>query len=228
MSVNSEAKSKCDMVVDRILSMIVNRQYPIGSRLPAENEFCKQFGVSRITIRESFKRLEVMGVVSIQQGKGTFVKEIGLGTFMQPMFNLIDFGLFDISTIYDARQYIETGSCRLAAQNRNEEEIEKLSLMIDQMEEALKHKEFDRLSLVDSEFHIEIANISKNQILKAAVINLENISTACAIKNNKSHAVMVNAQTHHRALVKAIKDGDADEAQRIIVKHTIESKKCLI
>ena len=68
------------------------------------------FAVSRITIREALKRLQIMNVIDIQQGKGTFVSEIGLGTFMQPMFNLIDFGDFDVTTIYDSRQYIEIGN----------------------------------------------------------------------------------------------------------------------
>ena len=96
------ARSKCTMIVDDVLAKIVNRVYEAGDRLPPENELCEMYGVSRVTIRESLKKLEMMDVISIEQGRGTFVKKYNLGNFMQPMFNLIDFGSFDIRTIYDA------------------------------------------------------------------------------------------------------------------------------
>lgn len=228
MHKNIQTKSKCDMVVDRIMSMIVNRQLSLGSQLPTENELCEMFGVSRITIRESLKKLEIMGMVSIQQGKGTFVKEINLGTFMQPMFNLIDFGVFDISTIYDARLFIETGTCRLAAQNRDDKDIKVLQSLIKQMDNELEYKDIDNLTELDRRFHIEIANASKNQILKAAVINLENISSACAKRINKQHVVMQESQAHHHKIADAIIKKDADEAERVIIKHTLMSKEFLL
>jgi GntR family transcriptional repressor for pyruvate dehydrogenase complex len=216
------------MVVDKILYMIVNGQYPRGSQLPTENELCEMFVVSRITIREALKRLQMMNVIDIQQGKGTFVSEIGLGTFMQPMFNLIDFGDFDVSTIYDSRQYIETGTCRLAAINRTEQDVKRLQALIEASDHALKNNEMDRIAEIDREFHIEIAAASKNQILKAAVINLENVSAACAKRINKTNAVMANALSQHRQICQAIEMQDPDMAEKIIVEHTLRSKEFLM
>ena len=160
-----QTKSKCDMVVETLLGAIIDKKYPTGSQLPTEPELCEMLGVSRITVRESLKKLEMMGVVSIQQGKGTFVKEIGLNTFMQPMFGLIDFDNFDIATIYDARLYIETGSCRLAARNRTEEDLEIMSLLLKQMREAVHQERLEKNR--DREFHIAIAKASKNSVLRS-------------------------------------------------------------
>ena len=222
------AKSKCDAVVERLLSMVVNEKFTRGSQLPTETELCEIFGVSRITVRESLKRLEMLNVVDIQQGKGTFVKEIGLGTFMQPMFNLIDFSEFDITTIYDSRQYIEIGTCRLAAANRTDKNVEVLNWLTDMMDLAVQHHELNRVAEIDREFHIEIAEASKNQILKAAVINLENISAACAKSINKSHAVMSDSVHHHRKIFKAIEMQDPDAAEYLIIEHTQKSKEFLL
>lgn len=221
-----QTKTKCDMVVDTLLSAIIDKKYPTGSQLPTETELCNMLGVSRITIRESLKKLQMMGVVSIQQGKGTFVKEVGLNTFMQPMFGLIDFDDFDIKTIYDARLYIETGSARLAAQNRTQQDIDKMEILIKQMQEAVKQQrlEIDK----DRAFHIAIAEASKNNILKATVINLEDISSACVQRLNKVFSFMNEAHSQHVKIFEAIKQGDEDAAEQAIVEHTTASKNFLL
>jgi GntR family transcriptional repressor for pyruvate dehydrogenase complex len=224
------SKSKCDAIVDDILAKVVNRVYAADDRLPNESELCEIYGVSRVTVRESLKKLEMMDVISIQQGRGTFVKGVGLGNFMQPMFNLIDFGDFDISTIYEARLFIETGTCRLAAKNRTEEDLKNLQNLVDRMAEI--QNSGDEISLasmqdIDTKFHIHVALASKNEILKAAVINLENISSACAERINKSHAVMQGVVNDHMRILEAIRASDADEAERVIAEHTLRAKEFL-
>ena len=223
------AKSKCSLVVDDLLAKIINRVYSPGDRLPPENELCEVYGVSRVTIRESLKKLEMMNVISIEQGRGTFVKKYHLGNFLQPMFNLIDFGSFDIRTIYDARLYIETGSCRLAALNRSEEDLEALRALLDRMRAIRDSGEAAALSIqeVDVQFHIRVACAANNEILKAAVVNLEQISMACAERIHKSHAVMERALKDHQRIYDAIAAGDPDAAQRAVVEHTLASKAFL-
>lgn len=225
-----QVKSKCDFVVDDILSKVVNRIYVPGERLPTESELSEAYEVSRVTIRESLKKLEMMDVISIQQGRGTFIKEIGLGNFMQPMFNLIDFGDFDISTIYDARLFIETGTCRLAAKNRTEEDLRVLESLVEKMGEILDsgdERSMLAMQEIDTKFHIRVAVASRNEILKAAVINLEKISAACAERINKSHAVMQDVSKDHRSVLEAIRAKDADAAERAIIEHTLKSKEFL-
>lgn len=225
-----QIKSKCDTIVDDILSKVVNRIYAADDRLPNESELCEQYGVSRVTVRESLKKLQMLDVISIQQGRGTFVKSVNLGNFMQPMFNLIDFGDFDIATIYDARLYIETGACRLAAKNRTQadlEQLEKIVSHMQDMQQAGDERSLATMQQSDTEFHIQVAIASKNEILKAAVINLETISAACAERINKSHAVMQNVSKDHSLILEAIRSQNENLAEQAIVKHTLRSKEFL-
>lgn len=224
------AKSKCTLIVEDILAKIVNRVYMPGDRLPSESELCEAYGVSRVTIRESLKKLDMMDVISIEQGRGTFVKKTDLGHFMQPMFSLIDFGDFDIQTIYDARLYLETGSCRLAAQNRDDDDVCALDALIHQMhlaQEPYRAQSAPSIQEIDRQFHICIATASKNEIIRAAVINLETISAACAERMHKTHAVMERALQDHQLIFDAIVARDPDAAQRAIVAHTLASKDYL-
>ena len=50
-----------------------------GDQLPTEGQFCKQFGVSPMTVRRSINILVERGLVSTTHGKGTFVKSLDMG-----------------------------------------------------------------------------------------------------------------------------------------------------
>ena len=222
------AKSKCDIVLDDIIEQIAGNVYPLGSRLPAETELSTKYGVSRITIRESLKKLSSMGIVDIQQGKGTFVSNVDIGAFMAPLLPLIEFEDFDITTIYDARQYIESATCRLAARNRTKEDIERLVQHVDQMDECVLCGNMIGMVELDVRFHIEIAEVSRNQILKAIVINLERLSAACAKQLKKTHILMDEVNVHHRNIVQAIERGDEYAAEAAMVEHSLRAKEFLI
>lgn len=225
-----QIKLKSDIVVDAILSKIINGVWVPGDKLPPEPELCELYSVSRVTIREGLKKLAMMDVISIEQGRGTFVKGVDLGTFMQPMFNLIEFGDFDVRTIYDARLFIETGTSRLAALNRTEEDLAALDRLLHRMREyyqAFKSQWSSELRSIDAQFHIQIALASKNEILKAAVINLEAISSACAKRINKQQTILSSVCDDHAGILEAIRARDADAAEKAMVHHTLQSENVL-
>jgi GntR family transcriptional regulator len=56
-----------------IRSRIGNGEWGAGQRIPSENEFAQQFGISRMTARQVLVRLSDEGLVHRVQGKGTYV-----------------------------------------------------------------------------------------------------------------------------------------------------------
>lgn len=219
--------SKCDTVVQALQDMIVKGVYKTGDQLPPEAALCEMFGVSRITVRESLKKLSMMGIVSIQQGKGTFVEGVDLGLFMKPMFQLIQFDQIDIDVLYNARYYVESGTARLAAENRTDADIAR-------MEELLPRLDFSQpknaalSSRLDTEFHIMVAEAAKNPLLRAAVVTLEDITNACYKRYDLYSVSLAASFEHHCGIFRAICDRDADRAEAIMRLHTVESKKVLL
>jgi len=61
-----------------------------GDQLPSEAQLCSRFGISPMTVRRSINLLADQGVVSTAQGRGTFVKELELGTAMFDLQELQD------------------------------------------------------------------------------------------------------------------------------------------
>ena len=74
----SQAKLKSEpplyiRVARALKEEIVSGIYPVGSQLPAEDELCKRFSVSRYTVREALRLLREDDLVASRQGAGTVV-----------------------------------------------------------------------------------------------------------------------------------------------------------
>lgn len=70
---NKSFKYIYEEISDFILVRIKNGTYPMGSRIPSENEFSKVFGVHRKTVRTSISKLTDEGYLKTIPGKGTYV-----------------------------------------------------------------------------------------------------------------------------------------------------------
>ena len=74
---NLTQKEKVSQKISReLLLMIENGKFPPGSKLPTEMELADLFGVSRMPIREALSVLRAMGIISSQQGGGSYVEEV--------------------------------------------------------------------------------------------------------------------------------------------------------
>lgn len=70
----SNTSRLADSTASEILKMIEEQErFKIGDKLPNENDFASELGVSRSTFREAVKILTTYGILEIKRGKGTFV-----------------------------------------------------------------------------------------------------------------------------------------------------------
>lgn len=67
-------KTRYALLAESLLEKINSGDYPVGELLPSEFELCKQFGVSRTTVREALRYLNDMGLLSRRPGVGTLIR----------------------------------------------------------------------------------------------------------------------------------------------------------
>src|SRR5688572_9351575 len=67
-------KTRYALLAESLLGKINSGDYPVGELLPTESELCKQFGVSRTTVREALRHLNDMGLLSRRAGVGTLIR----------------------------------------------------------------------------------------------------------------------------------------------------------
>src|SRR6218665_1933573 len=73
----TEPRRLYQQIADQVRQLILNGQYPPGSRLPAERELAQQLGVSRPSLREALIALEIDGTIEIRMGSGIYALTAG-------------------------------------------------------------------------------------------------------------------------------------------------------
>ena len=224
----STQKTKSEFVADQLKKKIISGEYSSGDKLPVEAELCQAFGVSRITIREAMKKLNAMGLVEIKQGKGTFVKNVDLGVFMKPLFQLVEFSEINIDAIYTARRHIEGGIAALAAQNRTEEDIASLEKCLQNIAYCCQQGDLEGCYQCDAEFHMTLARAARNPILLAALQAIQDIDDACVKRYDKYLVGYDSSGKEHRNVLDALIRQDTELAQLEMARHTENSKETLL
>jgi GntR family transcriptional repressor for pyruvate dehydrogenase complex len=219
-----KSKNKCEMVVDELLKSISSGVYAVGERLPSENILAEQMGVSRVTIRESLKKLSMMNIVSIKQGEGTFVKEVSLDSFMKPLLPMLILDNVDLMELFDARYYVESGTAFLATQNCTQEQIEELREMLPKFRAAFENNNQIIYADLDTEFHLYIAKISNNSILLRTYKTIRDILQVCLQDLNKFYPAVEASYEWHCKIVEAISQKDCEKARKYMEQHILDAR----
>jgi GntR family transcriptional regulator, transcriptional repressor for pyruvate dehydrogenase complex len=116
-------------IADDLLRAIRDGEYPVGAKLPSERKLADQYAVSRPVIREALGMLSTLDVIDIQIGRGAFVTSADVEIAPTQRFGLLD--------IVDAREVIEAGALRLAAERATEDDRNAVAAAFDALEHAV-------------------------------------------------------------------------------------------
>jgi GntR family transcriptional repressor for pyruvate dehydrogenase complex len=211
--------NKSAMVIEKLLDYIINGHFKPGDRLPPENILTGSFGVSRVTIRESLKQLQSMGVISIRQGEGTFVNKLTPARIIEPLLPLLRLEMKSLDELFEARICIETGIAQLASRNRTQEDIDRMKALIQPMEDCLQSENYLVYNELDAQFHALIGEAAKNEILFNMYMMLKEIRNKNISITNSTIASIVYSIYKHKELLDAIERQDVINIASIMRVH---------
>ncbi|MFA7183466.1 MAG: FadR/GntR family transcriptional regulator [Victivallales bacterium] len=214
-----ENKKVYQQVADQIQNMILDGRLKAGDKLPAERDMAELFQVSRTSVREAVRALEILGLVECRQGDGNFIrKEFDTG-FFEPLSIMFKLHNGNALELFKVRKMLEIEAVSLAVERVNDAQRKELKSILEQLTAAGNEEEKVKL---DAEFHFKIIEISDNYLLKCfynAVSTLMKsfISDARKIflKAEKSRKL----STLHRDILEAIISGDKTRAVNSLSKH---------
>jgi len=150
-------------IADQVRSLIAAGEFPPGSRLPAERELAKRFGVSRPSLREALIALEVEGYVDVRPGAGIMVTTPN---------NAVPDGCGDEGPleILRARILIEGEIAAEAAREMKPKDVAALEKILRAMEEGAANQQAPRTA--DRQFHLYIVAKLANKVLLRLVTEL--------------------------------------------------------
>lgn len=225
-----ERKSISNQVLEGLLEMIRNGELPFNSQMPSESELVNLFGVSRAPIREALKVLEVSGVISSKQGGRSRINEVNLSDMLEKIrFEVIS--LDEILDLLEFRLHIESSAAGLAAERRNDNELNELKEMLTQFEEAYKNDSNPGLE-VDFAFHNLIMCASHNQFFVDTQNNLSELYLKALefslTKNLGLEHKRKEVYIEHVKIVEAIERKDSRAASSAMILHLTNARNKLI
>jgi GntR family transcriptional repressor for pyruvate dehydrogenase complex len=220
-------KKLADEVIDEIKRMIQSGELKEGDRLPNQNEFAAQLGVSRTSLREAFNTLSVLGVLEQHQGFGTIVKSRFSALYSDHLSALFITDEKATMELLEARQFIEIGAARLAAKNATPKQIEEMGMLIDDMAKANKKEDIQKLSEQDIAFHFQIAQATQNRVMIHLLATIRGLMEKFM---HEAFLVLHDQKRYlkaHRDIYDAIKKKDSLKASSLMKKHIADVQKDL-
>lgn len=199
-----EYKTKRAMIYDVLKQEIYDGVYKPGEKLTI-SKLAKRFGSSDIPVREAINQLQSDNLAIVKPHIGAFVAPLSLK---------------DIKNIFEVRVEIEALATRLATNNMNKEEIEKLQHIIDESYKALERHDFDKLESLNIDFHMGIYRQSNNDILVQLIQDLwKNGNRYGSIfKKNDKHNIL--SLKEHEETIRYLQEKNALKAEEAMLKHT--------
>lgn len=206
-------------VADRLVAALVAGEYPLGGRLPSERELAVRYGVGRPTVREALKSLQVIGLLDVRHGEGTFVAD-GHGEFLATALGWSALlGQEDLRQVVEARTAIEAATAAAAARHATGEERARLRDLLDRM--AAPETTDADFAAADVLFHLTIARASRNLIFERLLTAMQSVVRAWVDRAvaGRGTEVRALAVAQHARILRAVEDGDERAAREAVLEH---------
>jgi GntR family transcriptional repressor for pyruvate dehydrogenase complex len=154
-------KKSYTKVTEYIKEQIRDGKLSIGQKLPTERDLSEILGVSRNSVREAIRTLDIMGVISSQQGAGNYLTGNFENNLVESISMMFLLKQIDYRQISQLRRGLELQALMLAIDNISEEEIEEQKKIMRQLE----HETEEINVVLDKKFHYNIALASGNVLI---------------------------------------------------------------
>lgn len=203
--------------VARQIERLILKKLQPGDKLPSERELAEMLAVSRSSIRDAIRSLELMGIVEPRQGAGTIVREISSDSLANPLATALKRKEELVGELLDFRRMLEPPLAARAATHASADEAAEMEEILVRQEEKLRRGE----SAIpeDSEFHYAIALASGNSVVLKVLDILMDL-----LRDTRERSLQVEGRPQkslagHRRILAAIKRHDAEAARDAMRRH---------
>lgn len=209
-----------EQVIDQIKDMIADGTLKKGDRLPSERSLVEQLQVSRASLREALRALEVIGLVECKQGEGNYIKTSFENNLLEPLSIMYRLERSNPKEIWELRKTMEVEAVGLAAKRVTDvqlKELSKLLLSFNDEEDENYNAE------IDKQFHYKLAECSGNiliyNILKTVSVLVEDFIKGARTKilMDKENKKVLFKQ--HKAMLIAVEKHSSVDARKAMREH---------
>jgi GntR family transcriptional repressor for pyruvate dehydrogenase complex len=211
-------KSLVDTVVDRIREVIEQGHVKPGDRLPTEAELTEQLGVSRTVVREAVSQLETLGLLSVRRGRGMFVADgSGLSRCVKMLRSALALSPRELAKFTEFRKAIECYAARRAAEIATPEDLAEMQTLCDEMDR--EGREYLEAIQLDFQFHRRLMAITGNELMCSVLEVVQEFVLAAMLQTTPLPRDREQSHRRHQAIIKAIRSGDPEAAEKAMQAH---------
>ena len=212
-----------EQIANRLLTLIKEKQLRPGDRLLPERELAEMMKVSRPSLREALRALQIMNIIENRQGSGNYITALEpeqLVEHLDIVFALDDSTYHDL---FQARRILETAIAEMAAEQITDDEIEQMEKSITQATEVIDDP--DAFMEADMDLHGMILKAARNRIMPVFMQSINKISLFSRRRTGEDINVRKATVRDHRAIVKALRARDPEAAKEAMMQHLAHVEK---
>jgi len=213
-------------VVEQIQRRILEGGLKPGDRLPAERDLAEAFGVSRTSVRDAIRVLELIGQVKPRHGEGTVVRDVSPDSLVTPLSSVLVRNGALLAELLDVRLMLEPPVAARAAVHVSEEEVAHIRQILRRQEARIRQGGLPIEE--DSEFHYAIAKAAKNTVVLKVLDTLMDLLRESRERSLQVSGRMQKSLSGHRHILDAISRRDADAAEAAMRQHIMEIQDILV
>ena len=219
-----KTKRLYEEIVEQIKQLITGGNLKPGDKLLPEREMAERLQVSRASVREAIRALEMLGFVEIRPGDGTFVRDTDTDDIIRPLAMFLAVERSSLLDMFEVRRIFETASASLAAERATAEEVEQIGTLLAKMRDRINLQDSEKGEEYDAAFHYAVAEATHNSLLTKLFRTVsEEFAKAISVARRQLYLDNVdNAQKiidQHTRIHEAIKAHDPRAAAEAMLEH---------
>lgn len=204
-------------VVKQLTGLLTTGGLAPGSRLPPERQLSEALGVGRSAVREALAALEILGIVSVRPGSGTYMRE----STSELLPTTLSWGLMlsanRTAELVELRGGLEIQAATLAATRITDDELAKLRSYVETMRDCLENVE--GFIEADARFHLQIATSSGNLVLRDLLQSVRSLLRLWVERALQNAEQASDAYREHLAVLQSLEARDPVQTEAAMRAH---------
>lgn len=207
-----------DQAIVKIKDMILAGELKPGDRLPPEKELSEALGLSRSSLREAVKALEIIHVLDVRRGDGTYVTSLKPEVLLGAMSFMADIHQdASVLELFAVRRILEPAAAAMACGRVTPADVARLRSLL---AEVAAGTSVDDLVAHDLIFHRSVCELSGNAYLTSLLDTLSGSTLRARVWRGLTEEGSVERTlTEHRGIVDALESGDAELVSSRVTVH---------
>lgn len=212
-------------VARRLMDLFTGGSLAPGTRLPPERQLAATLGVGRSAVREALAALEILGIVDVRAGSGTYLRGTASDLLPQTLRWGLLIGQQNTAELLELRSGLEIYVARLAAGRADAAHRAALAASLDRMRAGTA--DLGAFARADAEFHETLAAAAGNDTLVDLLHVVRSLLQVYADRAVHDEAAALLAIDEHAAVQAAVAAADADLAASAMATHMATASRRL-